>query len=138
MKKILTIALLLFSIATFAQGNLQFNQVLTFSGTLSSTQSQGTIYTVPANKVWKIKYLTEKIAYTGAQNSLNIGLYRGLMACINSKWITNSSLLKETFLKAGDSLKLGYYDEYNPSSQLSDNTIKLDYLISIVEFNIIP
>ncbi len=38
MKKILTIAMLLFSMASYAQGNLQFNQVLTYTGSLNNTQ----------------------------------------------------------------------------------------------------
>ncbi len=46
MKKILTIALLLFSIATFAQGNLQFNKIVNFKS--------GNNYTVPTGKVLKI------------------------------------------------------------------------------------
>lgn len=46
MKKILTIAILLFSMASFAQGNLQFNQVLNLKN--------GDNYTVPNNKVLKI------------------------------------------------------------------------------------
>jgi hypothetical protein len=45
MKKIITIAMLLFSVATYAQGNLQFNQVKLIS----------TVQTVPVGKVWKVE-----------------------------------------------------------------------------------
>jgi hypothetical protein len=46
MKKILTVAILLFSMATYAQGNLQFNQVLNIKN--------GDTYTVPSGKTLKI------------------------------------------------------------------------------------
>ncbi len=45
MKKIITIAMLLFSLASYAQGNLQFNQVKLVS----------TAQTVPVGKVWKVE-----------------------------------------------------------------------------------
>jgi len=62
MKKIITIAILLFSMATYAQGNLQFNQVLNIKN--------GDTYTVPSGKVLKITSivsghnLTVKLPYT--------------------------------------------------------------------------
>jgi hypothetical protein len=46
MRKIITIAMLLFSLASYAQGNLQFNQVLNIKN--------GDNYTVPAGKTLKI------------------------------------------------------------------------------------
>jgi hypothetical protein len=46
MKKIITIAILLFSMASYAQGNLQFNQVLNIKN--------GDTYTVPSGKTLKI------------------------------------------------------------------------------------
>jgi hypothetical protein len=55
MKKLLSIIFLLFTLQSFAQGNLQFNQVLTYSGTLNCGQASPT-WTVPVGKVWKIEY----------------------------------------------------------------------------------
>lgn len=54
-KKVISIAtfcysLVLFTIDTKAQGNLQFNQVIT-----TSRASAGTVYTVPAGKVFKLE-----------------------------------------------------------------------------------
>ena len=46
MRKIITIAMLLFSMASYAQGNLQFNQILNLKN--------GDNYTVPSNKILKI------------------------------------------------------------------------------------
>ena len=62
MRKIMTIAMILFSMASYAQGNLQFNQVLNIKN--------GDTYTVPAGKVLKITStgsghnLTVKLPYT--------------------------------------------------------------------------
>lgn len=51
MKIIITSLLLFFCTSGFAQGNLQFNQVLNIEFTGTSTTS----YTVPAGKVWKLE-----------------------------------------------------------------------------------
>lgn len=55
MKHLLTLCLLLFIGTCFSQGNLQFNQVLTFGGTLCASCNQP-VGTVPAGKVWKIEF----------------------------------------------------------------------------------
>ena len=53
--KILILSFFLFpSIFGFSQGNLQFNQVLTYGGTLCASCNQF-IGTVPVGKVWKIE-----------------------------------------------------------------------------------
>ena len=54
MKNLFTFCLILFLGTCFSQGNLQFNQVLTFGGTLCASCNQP-IGTVPAGKVWKIE-----------------------------------------------------------------------------------
>jgi hypothetical protein len=136
MKKILVIAFVLFNLKSYAQGNLQFNQVLTYAGTINSTQSLGTTYTVPANKVWKIKSVSDFGLYS-SNNVNGFQLYKGIMFCLNNKWIFISSL-KETFLKAGDTIKIGYYDQYLGTSQVPISGVNFDYFISIVEFNIVP
>jgi hypothetical protein len=137
MKKLYTILFICFALQSFAQGNLQFNQVLTYTGTINSIQSVGTTYTVPINKVWKIKNLTEISNYV-ANNSIGLALYRGLMVNINNKWFPFPNNFKEMFLKAGDTIKMGYYDQYIQSSQITDPNSSINYLMSIVEFNIVP
>ena len=135
MKKLFTILFICFALQTFAQGNLQFNQVLTYSETLNSTQLFGSVFTVPANKVWKIKSVSDyPLNYIGNNGTNNV--YKGFMACINNKW-TFISTLKDSFLKAGDTIKLGFYDQ-SSGTPIPATSANLDYFISIVEFNIVP
>jgi len=54
MKHLITLTFLFFLSISNAQGNLQFNQVLTYGGTLCASCNQP-IGTVPAGKVWKIE-----------------------------------------------------------------------------------
>ena len=54
MKHLFTFCLILFLGTCSSQGNLQFNQVLTFGGTLCASCNQP-IGTVPVGKVWKIE-----------------------------------------------------------------------------------
>ncbi len=63
MKKLLTILLLLFALQTFAQGNLQFNQVINIKN--------GDTYTVPAGKVLKITAVS-----SGSNNVISMPLLR--------------------------------------------------------------
>jgi hypothetical protein len=55
MKHLFTISFLFFLVISNAQGNLQFNQVLTYGGTLCASCNQP-IGTVPAGKVWKVEF----------------------------------------------------------------------------------
>jgi hypothetical protein len=137
MKKIFTILFVCFAFQSMAQGNLQFNQVLTFNGTINNSQPLGATYSVPANKVWKIKHLTEMPLFYISSNGY-FNLYHGLMVNVNGSWFQSPSTLKETFLKTGDTIKIGYYNQDTKSNQFSNVNFSFDYLISIVEFNIIP
>jgi hypothetical protein len=110
----------------YSQGNLQFNQVLTYSqshglaGCGSNVCSwTGPTYAVPVGKVWKIEYFAQSGQYPASlvfNNSFSI-------ASINSSPL---------WLKAGDQvqLKTGCI----PANCASGGA----YLLSIVEFNIIP
>ena len=55
MKHILTFSFLLLFGTFFSQGNLQFNQVLTYSAVICSNCNQP-IGPVPVGKVWKIEF----------------------------------------------------------------------------------
>jgi hypothetical protein len=125
MKKILTIVFIFFTVQSFAQGNLQFNQVKTFSG--SSWNASLTIDTVPQGKIWKI----ESMGFSGVGNSamtINGARYINYLGSYYSPY--NSSLpnsgqvaIKETlWLKSGD--VLGW--EYG------------NYVITLIEYKIIP
>lgn len=50
MKAILSLSLVIFACSFWSQGNLQFNQVLNLS-----FQANGTTFSVPAGKVWKLE-----------------------------------------------------------------------------------
>ena len=76
MKRILTIAILLFSMASYAQGNLQFNQVLTFSGTLQWGNSTGVLYTVPSGKTCKIEAMGLSGLYSTTALNINNDEYK--------------------------------------------------------------
>ncbi len=135
MKKTITIAILLFSMATYAQGNLQFNQVLTYTGTLTPSQFVSSTYTVPTGKIWKIKFVN-KLSYSIALNNQgNQPFYAGFALNINSKWLFGENFT-EIFLKSNDTLKLGWT---NQSAVPSYNVAycNFDFVISIVEFNIV-
>jgi len=52
MQPLLSLSFCLFFGTLFSQGNLQFNQVITYTGTFQGNLSLGT---VPNGKVWKIE-----------------------------------------------------------------------------------
>ena len=133
MKKILTIAILLFSVASYAQGNLQFNQVLTYTGSLNNTQQISSTYTVPVGKIWKIKYVS-KLPYRIATQATYGEYYQGFGLIVNNIW-TYGENYKELYLKAGDTLKIGYYNQQYQTTSFAG--ITLDFVISLVEFNIV-
>jgi hypothetical protein len=60
MKHLFTILLVAISATTFAQGNLQFNQVINdeYTGLVITTGSTLGTLTVPAGKVWKIEFVS--------------------------------------------------------------------------------
>jgi hypothetical protein len=126
MKTILFSILFFLSSVSYGQGNLQFNQVLTYSQlfNVSSCGSNvyswnGPTYTVPANKVWKIEYFS-----AGGQASpvLNINTSHDISS-INSSPV---------WLKAGDQI------QFRRICTTGGAGWSGTYLISIIEFNIVP
>jgi hypothetical protein len=116
MKKLFLAAFLMTSaFAIKAQGNLQFNQVITAcygsSGIVSGVIPAWT-GTVPANKVWKIETLNGSV---GCKINSNY-LFSGPDSSTGAIW-----------LKSGDTV--GWDMQSSTSSK---------YLISIIEFNIVP
>lgn len=117
MKKIITITILLFSMASYAQGNLQFNRVRTYTGSIYRIFD-----TVPQGKVWKI----ESTGISGGTNYSG-GNYTGFLTINNSPYSNTSSQgsIKEIiWLKEGDFL--GW------------NGGTVPYFVSLIEYNIIP
>jgi hypothetical protein len=118
MKKVLYSLLLLLVASSFmaqAQGNLQFNQVITINGTLSNTASYTNQNVVPANKVWKI----EKVITAG----------NGVYLVVNGTTLvlTTYDTGQAIWLKAGDTVQFKGSGAGN-----------YGYLLSILEFNIVP
>jgi hypothetical protein len=119
--------------ASYAQGNLQFNQVLTYTGSLNNAQQISSTFTVPVGKIWKIKYVS-KLPYKMSSQGTYANYYEGFGLIVNNLW-TYGDNYNELFLKAGDTLKVGYYNQQNQSTYFAG--ITLDFVISIVEFNIV-
>jgi hypothetical protein len=98
---------------SFAQSNLKFNQVLSYSGTVGQGGT-GPTWTVPSGKVWKVEYFTYPYF------------------CLNNEKAGNgSSNGGPLWLKSGDQIK---YDLYLYGANCCGAIT--DYLISIMEFDI--
>lgn len=112
----LALLLCFFFNKTYCQShNLQFNQVYSYSGYLFQGES-GPSWVVPDGKVWKVEYFTQSFFV------LNNARAGGGTANNGPLW-----------LKAGDSIR---YDLnfWGANCCGASST----YLISIIEFNLIP
>jgi hypothetical protein len=126
MKHLFTFLLVAISATSFAQGNLQFNQVLNFDYVLLSNggtngQLAGTL-SVPTNKVWKIT------SASAADDDLNDG----------QRFIrVNNHVLYERRVNGHLSMNTPYWlSTGNHTVEIFGNA-KIGSL-SIIEFNIIP
>ncbi|MCX6186993.1 MAG: hypothetical protein NTU43_08370 [Bacteroidetes bacterium] len=126
MKKTLTIAILLFSMASYAQGNLQFNKVRTYTG--NTIYGDKIFDTVPQGKVWKIESMgisggKDGNGYSTGKLTINGSGYNNVSKEYNSN--TNMiAVMKETiWLKSGD--RVGW------------TAAAGEYVVSIIEFNIV-
>ena len=125
MKHLFTFCLILLLGTCFSQGNLQFNQVLTFGGTLCASCNQP-IGTVPVGKVWKIESVGG--GSTGFTpwfriNGVNAGYF--IFNTTNAQMAFNSCRLPMWF-PAGTAIGFG--------SNEGGSVI----WFSIVEFNVVP
>lgn len=125
----LALSVFLFSMHLQSQGNLQFNQVVSHSGTSSGTYSYTSpTWTVPANKVWKI----EAAAPFAGLNTSHVT--RTIQVNSGNAWGAYSLLSGDPtpiWLKAGDQVRL-------EASANCCNTYTFSYHISVLEFNIVP
>ena len=102
--------------------NLQFSQVLTFTGELPpTTWTPGPIYTVPEGKVWKIESL-----FSGSTGALGYKV-NNTMLKLNGNGGA-SQIVFPIWLKAGDTLQ-PYVDNSTGFSAM------IVYLISMIEFS---
>ena len=112
MKHLFTVLLVASSAVCFAQGNLQFNQVLTFEGGADQTW-----YKPSVNKVWKIE--SALITSGTCANSLKVNNVKASGAANNST-----------------SFPIWINDE--DSIQVVPCPGPAQYFISVIEFNVIP
>ncbi|MCX8479668.1 MAG: hypothetical protein ORN56_07750 [Chitinophagales bacterium] len=120
---------------SFAQGNLQFNQVLTYSGALSipnyGTSITSVQWTVPTSKVWKIEAKTRCAGpLTLLINGIHYSDYYPNGSGSYATAVIDPSVI---WLKAGDIIS---YEYAFPCR--SANGCGAEYFISILEFNIVP
>jgi len=118
MKRALVLTLFLLSITTFfAQGNLQFNQVIT------SAFASGNVtpVTVPAGKVWKL----ENCMLNSTGNSYTYMLYNGVYYNLRQQLSSSQVANFPFWLSAGSTITFG-------AGGASGG------VISIIEFNIVP
>jgi hypothetical protein len=113
----------------YSQGNLQFNQVINYSGVfnngntpcgpeLSATCKSSQIWTVPTSKVWKIE---SSNCLGSVSNNSGWAAY----------WLSlkiNGNIQFPIWLSAGSTLQ----------GAMLGGTVSSSYFLSIVEFNIIP
>lgn len=130
MKNTLLILAIAFSSASFSQGNLQFNQVLSYSQTFNTSASgslysfTSPLYTVPTGKVWKI----EKFVMHEESSSLTSGW---LVVNSGCKLFPDEVNSGPVWLKAGD--------EFVAKVSVSGGSnFSGDFFISIIEFNVVP
>ncbi len=140
MKKIfILLSICIASFGVKAQGNLQFNQIVTQNGTLSCGQTSPT-FTVPNGKVWKIEsfsptYCTmTDIGPIGTSININ-----GLPILNAANFYNNSSIefAKPIWLKANDSVSFTFHNYPASSSNGPCYGEWYNFFISIMEFNIV-
>jgi len=126
--------LLFLSVKASAQGNLQFNQVLTFTGSVGVTGANAVtspMQTVPAGKVWKIEHVGGAASnQTTASVRFGIQLNSGISLAYWSSSLVDQNICP-IWIKAGDNLQFYYFNPGGTPQSCS-------YIISVVEFNIIP
>jgi hypothetical protein len=145
----LLIVIVLSQYHSYAQGNLQFNQVLTFTGYITGSCQvafQGgscnvtvssPIWVVPQNKVWKIEYKSRTDG-GGARFYLNAVSMVDLWDRITSggSWGFTSTAVDNAplWLKANDEI---HFQASAPGNN-GGASVNHPYIISIIEYNIVP
>ena len=135
MKNILLILAIAFSSASFAQGNLQFNQVLNLTYTNNFTNfgnaTVGSI-TVPVGKIWKIESGSSHTFVSGPNKPYPVGmsLFLGDFCVISVESGNYGSVVNYPIW-----LSAGVYSVVMNAYQTSGN---LKCALSVIEFNIVP
>ncbi|MGO4817383.1 hypothetical protein [Flavobacterium sp. W22_SRS_FP1] len=133
MKTILLTLAIAFSCTIFAQGDLQFNQVVTKTGTSTAT---ATTYTVPTGKIWKITGVFSG-AYASNASFFGLNINGAKIVKVNHSNNGNGYVNNDPiWLNAGDTVAI-YAGELGTGGIVAVNP---DYAwtISIIEFNVVP
>ena len=138
MKKSIVILLFFIALVAKAQGNLQFNQVLTYNGNISCSSgctndvciTYSPIWKVPDNKVWKI----ETKSLTGGTSSISFFVNSTPyydVEIINVGYVAAVTNNRIIWLKANDEIK------FSVSGTPKCGSVAGNYFISIIEFNVV-
>jgi hypothetical protein len=116
MKNILLLLTVVLSISSNAQGNLQFNQVLTFEGNLNNT-SISPAYTPPAGRVWKIEFSRIKRNTNCTSQDIEVnGVPASNLGNTDPIWVNDQDTIQMRYGCGG----------------------AWSYFFSIIEFNVVP
>jgi hypothetical protein len=132
MRSLLFILAITCSGLSFAQGNLQFNQVISISTSIQCTGANCNVssinYTVPTGKVWKLESSYALNTTTSGQTTLSYRL-NGLSV----RNLFGGASSHPDWYKAGDVISL-YLTHTDGASTIGS----ANYRFSIIEFNIVP
>ncbi len=112
-----------FSKKSFAQGNLQFNQVILYDIPGNTSQS----ITVPAGKVWKIESASTSHPCNSIYLLNSSGQYIAQLYIPGNANLSSSSLTLPYWLPSS----------FSGSFRVGDNCVNRGS-VSIIEFNVIP
>ena len=137
-KKQIFIVFFCIGISSFAQNQLEFNQVITYDTTFSNVPVSSVnqiimnseILTVPVNKVWKIEYLKidDYLKY-----SINDVLIESFFATHSGSGVSMTPIINnKIWLKSGDQFYARYQWSCNNCSPMTRSVF-----FSIIEFNVL-
>lgn len=139
MKNILLIVICFISLQLSAQGNLQFNQVVTESfGPVTVSTGTGIFtqaITVPVGKVWKIEH---------ASIWEDAGSYRATVGGFYSLFVDNICLVNQASTQSGLTSTSNNFPvwlsegTYGIKVSNQDGPKSLVASISVIEFNVVP
>ncbi|MDB4678440.1 hypothetical protein OAE93_01790 [bacterium] len=131
MKYLFTILLVAISVTSFAQGNLQFNQVLNFDYSAIvpayGDVSVGTL-TVPPDKVWKITAASSSGDVLTSRDKTMIVVNNHTISAARSNGISNNT---PYWLSSGTSNQIKFANLYSSGRDIVGS-------ISVLEFNVVP
>ncbi len=154
-KQILVLGFLIISLTAISQGNLQFNQVLTFSRVINTTNNISTSYNnsayyayvnykdtsliVPTGKVWKIEKMDGSLTINNPNGYNGGGATTGIGSLMvnNAHQISVAQSYGVVWLKAGDVINMVLTNAGGGYSGGGGFTSTYTNFLSILEFNIV-